>query len=122
MQIIGMNHAQITIPVGTEDTARKFYCDLLGLNEIAKPQSLAGRGGFWLLAGDFPVHVGVEDGVERSKTKVHLAYAVVGLEAWRQVLVSAEIVLETQPPLPGYNRFLFRDPFGNRVEFLESTA
>ena len=119
MKILTINHAQITIPRGAEDAARQFYCDLLGLSEIAKPPSLAGRGGLWLMAGDFPVHIGAEDGVERSQTKAHLAYEVEGLEGWRQVLLSAEIALETQPPLPGFNRFLFRDPFGNRVEFLE---
>ena len=41
-------HAQITIPTGTEQEARQFYCDVLGLREIPKPEVLQTRGGFWL--------------------------------------------------------------------------
>ena len=68
MSILGLHHAQITIPRGAEVQGRQFYCDLLGLPEIVKPASLQGRGGFWLQVGQQQVHVGVEDGVERSAT------------------------------------------------------
>lgn len=50
--IAGVHHVQITIPPGSEDQARAFYCDLLGLVEIEKPDPLAGRGGLWLMVGD----------------------------------------------------------------------
>ncbi len=69
------HHVQISIPVGAEDEARKFYCGLLGMTEIPKPDSLCGRGGFWLDLDGFQIHFGVEDGVERQKTKGHVAYA-----------------------------------------------
>lgn len=119
MIIIGLAHAQITIPKGAEGEARAFYCDLLGLREIAKPDSLAGRGGFWLAVGELQVHVGAEDGVDRWATKAHLAYLVSELDVWRHKLKAQGVAIEEQPPIPGYQRFLFRDPFGNRVEFLE---
>jgi catechol 2,3-dioxygenase-like lactoylglutathione lyase family enzyme len=35
--IHAIHHVQITIPRGAEDEARTFYCDLLGLPEIEKP-------------------------------------------------------------------------------------
>ncbi len=113
-------HVQITIPRGCEEAARAFYCNLLGLQEIAKPASLAGRGGFWLVVGDLQLHIGAEDGVDRWATKAHLAYEVTGLDEWRRVLEAEGVTIEEQPPIPNYRRFLFRDPFGNRVEFLES--
>lgn len=119
MLIKGVAHAQITIPKGAEKDARAFYCDLLGLQEIAKPETLAGRGGLWLQVGDLQVHVGAEDGVDRWATKAHLAYDVVGLDEWRQLLQGQGVAIEEQPPIPNFCRFLFRDPFGNRVEFLE---
>ena len=119
MTILGLNHAQITIPQGRENEARSFYCDVLGLNEIAKPESLAGRGGLWLAVGALQVHIGAEDGVDRSQTKAHLAYEVVGLAAWQERLAQVGLLFEDVPPIPGYARILFRDPFGNRVEFLE---
>ena len=113
------HHAQISIPVGAEDEARDFYCGVLGLTEIPKPDALAGRGGFWLELGSFQIHFGVEDGVDRAKTRGHLAYLVEDLGSWREKLVGAGCEVIDGIPIPGYDRFEFRDPFGNRVEFLE---
>ncbi len=117
--ITGVNHVQITVARGAEPEARRFYCDFLGLAEVEKPAGLAGRGGFWLRAGELQVHVGTEDGVDRSATKAHVAYAVVGLAAWRERLERAGVEVFEGVPIPGYRRFEFRDPFGNRVEFIE---
>ena len=119
--IVSIHHAQITIPKGAENIAREFYCGVLGLKEIAKPESIAGRGGFWLEVGGQQVHVAVEDDVDRKKTKAHVAYLVDDLEAARNKLTSGEIKILDGIPVPGYSRFEFRDPFGNRVEFLQAT-
>jgi catechol 2,3-dioxygenase-like lactoylglutathione lyase family enzyme len=120
--IASVDHVQITVPVGAEDAARRFYCEFLQLREIAKPESLVSRGGLWLQVGDRQVHIGVEDGVDRPATKAHVAYAVLGLETWRAKLLAANIQLFDGVPIPGYQRFEFRDPFGNRVEFIEATT
>ncbi len=72
--ILRVQHAQITIPTGAEAEARKFYCEFLGLDEIPKPEALQTRGGFWLEVGAFQIHVGTEDGFDRTKTKAHIAY------------------------------------------------
>ena len=117
--IKAVHHAQLSIPVGAEDKARQFYCGVLGLTEIQKPESLAGRGGFWLDVSGFQVHVGSEDGVDRALTKAHIAYLVDDLELWRSRLEQIGIGIIDGIPIPGYDRFEFRDPFGNRVEFLE---
>lgn len=119
MNISRLQHAQITIPKGTEARARAFYCGLLGLREIEKPASLEGRGGFWLELGDVQIHVGTEDGFDRLTTKAHLAYQVDDLPAWRGKLTEAGFQIGTSVPIPGYDRFEFRDPFGNRVEFIQ---
>jgi catechol 2,3-dioxygenase-like lactoylglutathione lyase family enzyme len=113
------HHAQISIPVGAEDAARAFYCGVLGLHEIPKPESLAGRGGFWLELGGFQIHFGAEDGVDRGGTKSHVAYLVEDLDGWRDKLTAAGCQIMEGIPIPGYRRFEFRDPFDNRVEFLE---
>lgn len=122
MRITGLDHAQICIPSGAEDEARAFYCGLLGLPEIAKPDALKGRGGFWMQVGDRAVHVGTEPPFDRTQTKAHLAYAVEGLEAWRERLAAEGITAEDGVAIPGYVRFEFRDPFGNRVEFIEAVS
>ncbi|WP_449620910.1 VOC family protein [Robertmurraya sp. Marseille-Q9965] len=118
--ILGLHHAQITIPKGSEDKAREFYCQTLGLPEKEKPESLKGRGGFWLQVGDREVHVGTEDGFNRYMTKAHLAYQVEDLTHWRKVLKQNEIEIHEAVPIPGFDRFEFRDPFGNRVEMIQS--
>jgi catechol 2,3-dioxygenase-like lactoylglutathione lyase family enzyme len=117
--ILGIDHVQITIPLGAETAARDFYCGLLGLPEIEKPERLQPRGGFWLQVGDRQVHVGVEEGVNRHSTKAHIAYVVSNLERWRETLTAHGIAILDGVPIPGYDRFEFRDPFGNRVEFMQ---
>ncbi len=119
MSIQRLNHVQITIPKGAEAQARAFYCDLLGLREIEKPVSLQGRGGFWIQVGDQQIHVGTEDGVSRSATKAHIAYEVDDLAAWKARLQAQHIEIGDSIPISGFERFEFRDPFGNRVEFIQ---
>ncbi len=117
--IIAIHHVQVSIPVGAEDRARVFYCGVLGFNEIPKPETLAGRGGFWLELGDLQIHFGAEDGIDPAKTKGHIAYLVTDLEGWREKLAANGFEVLKGIPIPNYGRFEFRDPFGNRVEFLE---
>lgn len=119
--IIKVQHAQITIAVGTEEKAREFYRETLGFTEVPRPQALQGRGGFWLEIGGFQVHVGTDDGFDRTSTKAHLAYEVESLGYWRKRLQACHIEILEGLPIPNFNRFEFRDPFGNRVEFLERT-
>ena len=117
--IRGIHHVQLTVPHDAEEEARRFYCRVLGLPEIQKPAGLAGRGGLWLQVGDRQVHIGVEDGVNRYATKAHIAYEVSNLEEWKLKIATLGIEIIESIPLPGHDRFEFRDPFGNRVEFIQ---
>src|SRR6516162_6675099 len=117
--IRGIHHVQLTVPSGAEEEARRFYCRVLGLPEIQKPASLTGRGGLWLQVGDGQVHIGVEDGVNRYATKAHIAYEVSDLQEWKRKVAALGIEVIDGIPLPGHDRFEFRDPFGNRVEFIQ---
>jgi catechol 2,3-dioxygenase-like lactoylglutathione lyase family enzyme len=118
--ILGIHHVQITIDPAEEAAAQAFYCDLLGLPEIEKPALLRGRGGFWVRVGDRQLHVGVEEGVDRRRTKAHVAYQVDDVAAWRERLAAAGIVALESVPIPGFDRFECRDPFGNRLEFIQA--
>jgi len=57
--ILALDHLQIAIPKGSEDTVRPFYF-ALGFQEVPKPVALAGRGGFWAVCGALNLHVGVD--------------------------------------------------------------
>jgi catechol 2,3-dioxygenase-like lactoylglutathione lyase family enzyme len=117
--IKAVNHVQVSIPVGSEGQARDFYCRVLGMTEVPKPESLAGRGGFWLELDNFQIHFGTEDEIDRSRSKAHVAYTVEDLEHWRIQLTEAGVAIIDGIPIPDHKRFEFRDPFGNRVEFLQ---
>jgi catechol 2,3-dioxygenase-like lactoylglutathione lyase family enzyme len=114
-----INHVQITVPSGTENAARAFYCGVLGLPEVEKPEALKGRGGLWLAIGDQQIHIGTEDGFDRLMTKGHIAYEVEDVGMWRAKLEANGAKIAESVPIPGYERFETRDPFGNRIEFIQ---
>ena len=119
--ILAIDHVQITVPRDQEPAARAFYRDVLGLPEIEKPESLKRRGGFWVLVGDRALHVGTEDDFDRTRTKAHVAYRVSDVAAWKAHLTRHGVELLDSVPVPGCDRFEFRDPFGNRVEIIAPT-
>jgi catechol 2,3-dioxygenase-like lactoylglutathione lyase family enzyme len=118
-KVIGIHHVQVTVSDGQEAAARDFYCKVMGFKEIEKPKSLQGRGGLWLAVGDLQVHVGVETGVNRAATKSHVAYQVTDIAKWRDRLEKAGVTIVDSVAIPGFERFEFRDPFGNRVELIQ---
>ena len=119
--IQAIHHAQITVPPDRVDEARDFYIDVLQLNEIPKPEALVSRGGFWLGIGEQQLHIGIEDGISRAATKAHIAFQVQYLDEWKSRLAGADIEIKESIPIPGYERFEFRDPFGNRMELIEKS-
>lgn len=117
IKIKRLDHIQICIPAGMEDEARKFYTDILNLTEIEKPDSLKPNGGLWYEAGDIQIHIGAEDEINNSKR--HPAFEIEELLRVKEYLTSKNIVIKNEIDIPGINRFSFKDPFGNRIEFLE---
>jgi catechol 2,3-dioxygenase-like lactoylglutathione lyase family enzyme len=118
MPISHIDHVQLGMPPGGEDLARRFYGDVLGLPEQAKPVALAGRGGVWFERAALKIHLGAESGFKAS-AKAHVALHVVGLrELVERVRAAGFRVLE-DGLLPGYERVYVYDPFDNRIELLE---
>ena len=79
------------------------------------------KGGLWVRAGDRDVHIGVEDNFDRAATKAHLAYEVDDVAAWRKKIRDAGLATLNSIAIAGFDRFEFRDPFGNRVELIQRT-
>ena len=118
--VLGINHVQVGAPPGSEAAARRFYSELLGLAEIAKPANLAGRGGAWFQAGSNQIHIGIEtDFNVVAAKKAHVAFEVDDLVALHQALKEAAGTTAFDADVPGYRRFHARDPFGNRIEFIQ---
>ncbi len=115
--ITGVNHVQVNVPFAAIEDARNFYVGFLGLQEIARPQVFS-RGGIWLHAGAFELHIGLEDGVERV-TRAHVAYEVNDLQAWRRKVESAGHHNQRSAEDTRFARFQFRDPWGNNIEMIQ---
>lgn len=116
--IESLHHVQLAMPRGREADARRFYCDVLGMTEVPKPENLARRGGAWFACGSAQVHLGVEDEFRPAK-KAHPALLVSDLHGLLHRCVAAGVEVRTDEPLPGYERAYVADPFGNRIELLE---
>ena len=119
MKILSIDHVQIAMPEGEEDTARAFYVNILGFSEIPKPPELEKRGGAWFESGDARLHLGVEKDFHPAR-KAHPAFMVNDLDAiLLEVQQAGYEYDESQPPLDGYKRAHIYDPFGNRIELME---
>ncbi len=114
-----LDHVQIAIPAGGEDAARAYYGDIVGLSEVAKPAELAGRGGCWFQLGAHQLHMGVDPDFRAAK-KAHIAIAVDDLASLAAAMVDAGRLVISDNPVDGRQRFFSEDPFGNRIEFMES--
>ncbi|MEM1385568.1 MAG: VOC family protein [Pseudomonadota bacterium] len=118
--LTGLHHIQLAIPPGGEGTSRSFWCGLLQMTEVAKPERLRGRGGCWFRCGGLELHLGVEDPFHPQR-KAHPAFLTADLAWLRERLEAAGVPLREGAPLPGLTRFFAEDPFGNRLEFLSPT-
>jgi catechol 2,3-dioxygenase-like lactoylglutathione lyase family enzyme len=114
-----LDHVQLAAPPGCEPAARKFFGQLLGLPELAKPEALAARGGVWFAIGDHrqQLHIGVSADHAPAR-KAHPAFATSDLDALAERLAAAGHEVRWDTELPGVRRFYVDDPWGNRLELL----
>ncbi|MGA7272661.1 MAG: AAA family ATPase [Acidimicrobiia bacterium] len=119
--LLALHHVQLAMPTGGEAIAEQFYGRVLGLSRVSKPPHLAVRGGCWFEDRAVRVHLGVESDF-RPATKAHPAFLVENLETLRSAFEEKGIEVSIDEPLPGFDRIYVSDPFGNRLEFLQSTG
>ena len=115
--VIGIDHVQLAMPAGGEAAARRFYADVLGLPEVAKPEHLAKRGGCWFELGAVRIHLGVDADFHPAK-KAHPALIVDDLVGLCAKLQAAGFATRPGDHLEGFDRVDVNDPFGNRIELM----
>jgi predicted enzyme related to lactoylglutathione lyase len=119
--IVGLDHVQVAAPPGCEGQARRFYGELVGLEELPKPPLLASRGGVWFRAGVHELHVGVAEDFAPATTHpaLHVAStAALGAAARRLQAGGVEITWADPAEIPGTSRFHVHDAWGNRLELV----
>ena len=120
-EIIGMHH--VSLLVADTGKALEFYSELLGLQQVERPQ-LAFPGA-WLRLGDQQIHLlelenpdPVADRPEHGGRDRHLAVTVSDLNAAIAVLKGAGISYTLSRS--GRAALFCRDPDGNALEIIEA--
>lgn len=117
---LALDHVQLAAPPGCEVEARRFFGEVLGLEELEKTGETAASGGCWFRLAVGELHVGVEATHAPAK-KAHPALraaSVAGLERLAARLEATGAPVRWDTRLPGVRRFFTEDPFGNRIELM----
>ncbi|MDZ4669290.1 MAG: hypothetical protein SH821_00330 [Phototrophicales bacterium] len=89
---------------------------------MPKPPNLAMRGGVWfVLPNGFQVHYGVETDFAPAR-KAHPAFVCDDLNAMAKRLMDAGFAVIWDEERAPRRRLYSADPFGNRLEFMESAS
>ena len=115
--LLRIDHVLLAMPAGGETRARGFYCLLLGMRELEKPQNLAERGGCWFSNGAVDIHLGVEPDFSPAR-KAHPAFRVSAIKKLAAELHAAGHSVGWDTSIASLDRFFTNDPFGNRIEFI----
>jgi len=122
--IIGIDHVYLLIdddPTAL-DRADRFYLDVLGLERTVRPDNIdSGKPGAWYRCGTQELHLSASGDAtaQNSATRRHHAFRVAHVDELRARLERAGIEIIAGNTFPGQKRFFVRDPFGNRLEFVE---
>ena len=114
-----IDHVQLAAPAGCEAEARRFYGQMLGMQEIAKPPLLAKRGGVCFASGVVQIHIGIEEDF-RPARKAHPALRCNDYDGLLARLRDAGVEVKEVDDIPDVRRAHVYDPFGNRTELVAS--
>jgi catechol 2,3-dioxygenase-like lactoylglutathione lyase family enzyme len=117
IDFIRADHIHICVPPERLEEAKQFYVDVIGLQQIERPNHLFSTTGYWFDIGNIQFHIGVEP--FWGRTSRHTAFEVADVTDARAHLQKNNIEIVEEPHIPGRNRFAFIDPFGNRMELLQ---
>jgi catechol 2,3-dioxygenase-like lactoylglutathione lyase family enzyme len=121
VKLISIDHVQVAAPPGCEAQARRFYGEILGLQEIEKPELLQAGGGVWFQLGSQQLHIGVSERFSPAE-KAHPGFLVASsaIDELAAALTDAGAPVLWDERIPDRRRFYTQDPWGNRVELVEA--
>jgi catechol 2,3-dioxygenase-like lactoylglutathione lyase family enzyme len=124
--ILRLQHVSLPFP-GTPESlveARRFYGEVLGLEEYPRPPLLPGSG-IWYAVGDQELHLFGEPGgvAVNPQSRRHPCFQVEDVVRLRAQLVAAGVTTrDDDGEIPGRLRFFAVDPFGNTLELVQFEA
>jgi len=110
-----VQHVSLPRPRGSDEQARRFYGELLGLEEVAPPTSLAELELIWFRLGNTELHLFIGEEVP-ERAAAHVCLVVDDLDGLRSQLEAGGMVILPDIPIPNRPRCFVRDPFGNLIE------
>lgn len=111
-----VDHIYVSVPPDKIHEANDFYTRIMGFEPMRRPDCFDTTG-YWYRIGDIEFHIGIEKTVTRSKK--HFALEVTDLKEARAHLEANGVQIEDPEIIPGRQRFMFYDPYGNLMELLE---
>ncbi len=117
LQITQIHHVSVLITDVTR--SRRFYGEILGLKEIAKPRTFDFVV-VWYDAGNQHLHLLPKDRPDSTSPR-HFALRVNDAAAARAYLRENGIATQETTQIPGADRFFIADPDGNRIEVIQWT-
>jgi glyoxylase I family protein len=107
----------VSVVVTDVERSRRFYRDLLGLREIARPRTFDFVV-VWFDLGGQHLHLLLKDRPDTVSPR-HFALRVADVAAARAYFREKGVVVEETTPIPGADRFFVRDPDENRIEIIQ---
>jgi catechol 2,3-dioxygenase-like lactoylglutathione lyase family enzyme len=115
LQVTQIDHVSVIIT--NLERSRRFYRDLLGLREIAKPRTFDFTV-LWFDLGNQQLHLLLRDRPDAISPR-HFALRVTDAAAARNYFRAHGLAPEETTPIPAADRFFLADPDGNRLEIIQ---
>jgi catechol 2,3-dioxygenase-like lactoylglutathione lyase family enzyme len=115
IQATDLDHVSVLIT--NVERSRRFYRDLLGLKEIAKPKTFDFVA-LWFELGNQQLHLLLKDKAD-TRSPRHFALRVKDVNAAREYFRKCDVPFDETTPIPKCDRFFIHDPDGNRIEIIQ---
>jgi catechol 2,3-dioxygenase-like lactoylglutathione lyase family enzyme len=119
--VVALSHVNVTVPANAEAAAKKFYGNVLGLQELPKPAGTRQNVGAWYELGGVQLHLSVEENITNAASDRHVCYVVANVATAERHLRDSGVQIISDPrPIRGVSRFYVRDPGGNLIEITQA--
>jgi catechol 2,3-dioxygenase-like lactoylglutathione lyase family enzyme len=122
LQVLNVNHVNVTVPADLERAAKHFYGVVLGLRQIPKPDGPRKHLGAWFEVGATQLHLSLAEGADNYASDAHVCYQVADVAAAKLQLQQAGVEIIKDESDTGAVRFFVRDPGGNLIEIAQAAG